>query len=169
MRDNAKLTVARQLRRTDSVAEKRLWQQLRNRGLSGFKFVRQAPVGPFIADFLCREHHLIVEVDGATHASDEEIAYDRRRSSQLEKLGYRIIRLQNSEVLQARDLALTVIREALAHFPSPASRAARRPLPHAGEVEVSKQPLPLSGRGRSGEAGSGEGKSRQEDKEEYPS
>ena len=167
MRDDAKLELARQLRRSESIAEKRLWQQLRNRGLDGFKFVRQAPVGPFIADFLCREHRLIVEVDGATHSADDEIAYDRRRSSQLEKFGYKLIRLQNSEVLQAMDLALMVIREALADFPSPAPHAAGLPLPQAGEDEVSKQPLPQGGRGRSGEVGPGEGESRQEDMERH--
>jgi very-short-patch-repair endonuclease len=42
-----------------------LWGQLRNRGLDGLKFRRQAPVGPFIADFLCDEHRLIVELDGS--------------------------------------------------------------------------------------------------------
>ena len=66
MRDGAKLSTARQFRRDETFAEKRLWEQLRNRTLEGFKFVRQAPAGPYIADFLCRENKLIFEVDGAT-------------------------------------------------------------------------------------------------------
>ena len=144
MRDEAKLELARQLRRTETAAERHLWQELRNRKLNGFKFARQAPVGPYIADFLCRDHKLIVEVDGATHASHDEIAYDQKRAAHLVTLGYTIIRLQNIEVLQEMDQAVTVIREALAHSPSPALRSARRPLPQAGEDGIGK-PLPLAG------------------------
>ena len=140
MRDKAKTTLARELRQTETVAEQRLWQQLRNRQLDGFKFVRQAPVGPWIADFLCREQRLIVEVDGATHSSDEQIAHDRVRNHQLEKLGHRIIRLQNIEVLRAMDQVLVVIRSALASGPSPAPRAAGRPLPRAGEDKQGTNP-----------------------------
>ena len=144
MRDGAKTTLARQLRKSETRAEKLLWQELRNRKLDGHKFVRQAPAGPYIADFLCREQRLIVEVDGATHASDDEIASDRARSAHLMKLGYRVIRLQNIEVLEAMDQAVTVIREALAHVPSPALRSASRPLPQAGE-DIAVKPLPLAG------------------------
>ena len=135
MRETAKLELARHLRKSGTRAEKLLWQELRNRKLEGFKFVRQAPVGPYIADFLCRDLKLIIEVDGATHAADDEIASDRARSAHLVKLGYTIIRLQNIEVLQAMDQAVTVIREALLHIPSPAPRSAERPLPQAGEDE----------------------------------
>jgi very-short-patch-repair endonuclease len=133
MRDDAKTTLARQLRRSETLAEKRLWQELRDRRLDGCKFVRQTTVGPYIADFLCRESKLIVEVDGATHSSDADILSDKRRTAHLGRLGYKVIRLQNSEVLQAIDQAIMVIREALSHLPSPAPRAAERPLPHAGE------------------------------------
>jgi very-short-patch-repair endonuclease len=133
MRDGAKTSLARQLRRGETAAEKRLWQVLRNRQLQGHKFVRQATVGPYIADFLCREEKLIVEIDGATHASDVESRSDQQRTAHLGRLGYKVVRLQNIEVLGALDLALTVIREAL-HVPSPAPLAAERPLPQAGEV-----------------------------------
>ena len=55
---------ARSLRGADTPAEARLWTNLRGRRLQKFKFVRQVPIGPYIADFLCRETRLIVEVDG---------------------------------------------------------------------------------------------------------
>ncbi|MGQ0485233.1 MAG: endonuclease domain-containing protein [Hyphomicrobiales bacterium] len=113
MRDNAKLSAARLLRRSDTLAEKRLWEQLRNRQLEGFKFVRQAPVGPYIADFLCREHRLVVEVDGATHSSGAEMERDFNRTSHLAKLGYRVIRFQNDEIVTGMDQVLTLILEAL--------------------------------------------------------
>lgn len=132
MRDGAKIQLARQLRQSETAAERRLWQQLRDRRLNGHKFVRQATVGPYVADFLCRERKLIVEIDGATHSSEAAIAADRRRSAHLGRLGYKVLRLQNMEVFQALDLVLTVVRDAL-DFPSPAPRAAERPLPQAGE------------------------------------
>ena len=89
---------ARTLRREQTEAEKRLWGYLRNRHLSGFKFIRQEPVGPFFADFLCCETMLIVEVDGVTHGEDHEIAYDARRTAYLEAQGYRVYRVPNIEI-----------------------------------------------------------------------
>ena len=109
MRKGAKLTAARQLRREATLGESRLWEQLRNRSLGGCKFVRQAPVGPFIADFLCRQHCLIVEVDGATHSTETEVAHDLQRSTYLAKAGYRVVRFQNDEVLNGMDEVLTLI------------------------------------------------------------
>lgn len=132
MREGAKTQLARQLRRAETAAEKRLWQQLRDRRLNGCKFIRQATVGPYVADFLCREQKLIIEIDGATHSSDSRLRADRQRTAHLARLGFRVIRLQNTEVFGAMDLALTVIRDAL-DFPSPAPRIAERPLPRAGE------------------------------------
>jgi very-short-patch-repair endonuclease len=76
---------ARSLRRTQTPAEARLWSKLRNRGLAGHKFVRQEPVGPYFADFLCRERALIVEVDGAAHSTSEELTQDARRTRFLEE------------------------------------------------------------------------------------
>ena len=140
MRDGAKTTLARQLRRSETTAEKRLWQELRNRKLEGCKFIRQATVGPYIADFLCRESSLIVEIDGATHSSDADIQSDIRRTAHLGRFGFKVIRLQNSEVLDAMDQALMVIREALPHLPSPAPRSAERPLPRAGEDDDGGHP-----------------------------
>ena len=140
MRDGAKTELARQLRKSETLAEKRLWQELRNRKLDGCKFIRQATAGPYIADFLCREHGLIVEVDGATHSSDSQLRADRQRTAHLERLGFKVIRLQNIEVHEAMDQALMVIRDALSHSPSPAPRAAERPLPRAGEDEEGRYP-----------------------------
>ena len=74
---------ARSLRRSQTDAEKRLLGYLRDRRLNSFKFVRQEPVGPYIADFVCREKLLIVEVDGATHSEVHEIQHDERRTRYL--------------------------------------------------------------------------------------
>jgi very-short-patch-repair endonuclease len=119
MREGQKTFTARRLRRDETFAEKRLWGQLRNRTLDGFKFVRQAPVGPYIADFLCRELSLIVEVDGATHSTAAEVARDAARTNALRKLGITVLRFQNDEVIHGMEEVLTIIRAALARNPSP--------------------------------------------------
>ena len=89
---------ARVLRSNATSAEARLWHVLRGRRLGGVKFVRQLPIGPFIADFACRELRIIVEVDGGTHGTDEELARDRARATYLEAQGYRIFRAYNSDI-----------------------------------------------------------------------
>ena len=113
MRAEAKTRFARQLRKSETLAEKRMWEQLRNRQFEGLKFVRQATVGPYVSDFLCRERHFIIEVDGATHSSADEIEKDGNRTSTLKTLGYRVFRVQNDEVLNGMDEVLTKVREAL--------------------------------------------------------
>jgi very-short-patch-repair endonuclease len=69
---------ARALRSQPISAEAKLWAKLRNRQLGGFKFVRQAPIGPYFADFLCRERKVIVEVDGGTHGARPRRRADRQ-------------------------------------------------------------------------------------------
>ncbi len=100
---------ARSLRRNSTSAERVLWQHLKNRGLSGFKFVRQAPIGPYIADFLCRDMKLVVELDGATHSTDEEIASDQHRTSFLEDQGMRVMRFTNEAVYESAEGVLETI------------------------------------------------------------
>jgi very-short-patch-repair endonuclease len=107
------LSRARSLRREQTEAEKCLWGSLRGRRLNGYKFVRQEPIGSFIADFLCRERRLVVEVDGATHSEPHEIAYDERRCRYLATLGYKVLRVQNADVFTIRDDVLDMILMAL--------------------------------------------------------
>ncbi len=89
---------ARVSRSKATPAEERLWTALRARRLRGIKFVRQCPIGPYFVDFACRELKIVVEVDGGTHSTEEEIARDTARSADLESRGYRIFRAQNQEV-----------------------------------------------------------------------
>ena len=97
---------ARSLRTNETEAERRLWTQLRNRNLNGFKFTRQAPIAPYIADFLCFERRLIVEVDGVTHGDAHEVAYDLRRTQFMEERGYRVLRVLNQDVYTQMDSVL---------------------------------------------------------------
>ena len=104
---------SRALRRDQSEAERLLWRRLRGRGVGGFKFVRQAPIGPFFADFACREAKLAVEVDGATHSTDDEARRDARREQFLRAQGYRIARVANDDVYRNLDGVIETILAAL--------------------------------------------------------
>jgi len=103
MRDEipAKSTAhARTMRRQSTDAERTLWACLRYRRLGGLKFRRQVPVGPFIADFLCVEDMLIVEVDGSQHFENRR---DLRRDEWLRRHGYAVLRIWNVDVLKNLD------------------------------------------------------------------
>jgi very-short-patch-repair endonuclease len=100
---------SRALRADQTSAEAKLWAKLRNRGLNGFKFSRQVPIGPYFADFCCRERKLIVEVDGATHSTDAERASDAYRTAFLDAQGYSVLRVDNAEVYENLDGILQTI------------------------------------------------------------
>jgi very-short-patch-repair endonuclease len=87
---------ARRLRRDQTASETRLWETLRGRRLDGWKWRRQAPVGPFIVDFLCLEAAVAVELDGGIHA--EQADRDARRDAYLRARGLQVLRFWNSEV-----------------------------------------------------------------------
>jgi very-short-patch-repair endonuclease len=89
---------SRVLRSQPISAEAKLWSRLRDRRLGGVRFVRQAPVGPYFVDFLCRERKVAVEVDGGTHSTDAEIVQDGARFAELAQLGYRVFRVSNRDV-----------------------------------------------------------------------
>jgi very-short-patch-repair endonuclease len=109
-----RLDQARRLRRSQTPAEERLWQNLRGRRLQGHKFVRQHSIGPFTVDFLCREATLVIEVDGATHAEDREIEYDVLRTAYLGSQGYRVLRILNDDVFHRFNDVMDMILLALA-------------------------------------------------------
>jgi very-short-patch-repair endonuclease len=104
---------ARALRRRLTNAEAILWSRLRHRQLEGFKFRRQHPIGPYIADFACPQAMLVVEVDGDTHGSSEELARDRRRTAYLGQCGWTVVRCYNVDVYENLDGVLTQIAEAI--------------------------------------------------------
>jgi very-short-patch-repair endonuclease len=103
--------IARILRRDRTVAEERLWKYLRNRQMDGAKFRFQSPVGPYVADFLCSDAMLIVELDGGQHGT--EIEKDAARTKWIEAAGYSVIRFWNNDVLANTEGVLEVIRPAV--------------------------------------------------------
>ena len=98
---------AKELRRTPTPAEARLWQHLRRRQLQGYRFRRQHPIGSYIVDFCCIEQRLVVEVDGPVHGYQQE--YDQERTAGLETEGYRVLRLANEEIERSIEQALIKI------------------------------------------------------------
>ena len=124
-------------------AEDLLWRCLRARRCAGAKFSRQIPIGPFFVDFVCREHGLVVEVDGESHALT--VDYDARRTGYLEAQGYRVIRFTNEDVMRNLDGVVRAIDVAVAR-PTP---AASQPVPPASGSDFKKAidltSLPLAG------------------------
>ncbi|MBI3336932.1 endonuclease domain-containing protein [Candidatus Peregrinibacteria bacterium] len=90
------ISFARTLRTNQTTIEKIIWKQLRARRFHHLKFRRQVPIGPYIADFYCAEHNLIIEIDGGVHALQQK--YDCDRDTYLRKNGYTLIRINNSFV-----------------------------------------------------------------------
>ncbi len=88
---------ARRLRSNETGAEHKLWAQLRDRQLGGYKFRRQQSIGPYVVDFICFSRRLIVEIDGGQHAVDFE--RDEARTAWLEAQGFRVTRFWNNQVL----------------------------------------------------------------------
>ena len=111
MRDAAKRERARQLRREMTVAERKLWHALKGRQLSGHRFRRQHPFGPYIADFACLEAGVVIEVDGGQHQDSEE---DLRRDGYMQVIGFKVLRFWNNDVLANPEGVCAVIAQALA-------------------------------------------------------
>jgi very-short-patch-repair endonuclease len=89
---------ARYLRRNMTDAEQAVWRVVRDKQLQGYRFRRQRPMGKYIADFVCLEAKLVIEVDGGQHADHAD--YDAARTAFLVKLGFRVLRFWNNDVLQ---------------------------------------------------------------------
>jgi very-short-patch-repair endonuclease len=112
---------ARTLRKNTTDAERSLWAALREFKQTGLHFRKQAPIGPYIADFVCHRAKLVVELDGDQHGADHTVAYDKARTAFLNSRGYRVIRFANWEVLREKQRVVDAIYDA-AKSPHPASR-----------------------------------------------
>ncbi|WP_315764422.1 endonuclease domain-containing protein [Sphingomonas sp. Y38-1Y] len=110
-------------------AERRFWSILRGAQITGAKFRRQQPIGPYIVDFVCQSHRLVVEVDGGQHSAGA----DADRTAWLNAAGYRVIRFWNNEITSNLDGVAAEIARVLAtpHPPTAARRAP--PSPSRGE------------------------------------
>lgn len=100
-------------RSNPTQAEMALWEALRGKKLAGHKFRRQHIIGPYIADFVCLKEKLIVEIDGLFHNLPEKKVSDWERMEHLERLGYKVIRFTNAEVMGNMDAVVHSIHQAL--------------------------------------------------------
>ena len=98
------------LRRNETIAEKLLWEKLRNNQLEGLKFRRQHPVNIYIADFYCHKFKLIIELDGDYHNQEEQKQKDEVRTEVLRLNDLKIIRFKNEEVERDINQVLTTIK-----------------------------------------------------------
>ena len=104
------LPLAKRMRREPTEAERKLWAILRGKRLAGYKFKRQQPIGPYIADFVNFARRVIVEADGSQHA---ENAADAIRDDWFKAQGFIVLRIWNSDILANSDVAATAIWQAL--------------------------------------------------------
>jgi very-short-patch-repair endonuclease len=105
--------ISRKLCASQTSAEAKLWQALRNRRLAQWKFRRQHPIDRYIIDFVTIDGKLIVEVDGVTHAEPFELARDKARSEVLEACGFLVVRVSNTDVYENLEGVLEMIESTL--------------------------------------------------------
>ena len=152
------LPFARELRRNMTDAERRLWGALRAQRFAGWKFRRQEPLGAYIADFICHDARLVIEIDGSQHAQSGR---DVQRDLWFADQGYRVLRFWNNEVLAEFDAVLEKIWLTLSPAPSLSPNPSDGTTSHStrlskGDSQVAGYPrgrgetvpLPLGGRGQ---------------------
>ncbi|GET28850.1 endonuclease domain-containing protein [Prolixibacter sp. SD074] len=101
---------ARHMRKKGTKAEAALWKYgLKAGKMRGYQFRRQRPILNYIADFMCKDLKLIIEVDGITHHDEEQLERDKQRDHNLNNAGFTVLRLTDEMVLNRMDLALTEI------------------------------------------------------------
>ena len=96
--DKRLTALARENRKNPTPAETLIWQKLlRSKQFEHYKFHRQKPIGPYVVDFYCSELNRVIEIDGDSHAEQEN--YDAKRTAFLESHGLRVLRYANRDIL----------------------------------------------------------------------
>ena len=104
---------AKSLRQNQTNAEWFFWRMVSNRKILGLKFRRQHPIDKYIVDFYCHEALLVVELDGSVHDLDRIKRYDKKREIEITKMGLKIIRFTNEEVLFDAENTINKLKEYL--------------------------------------------------------
>lgn len=119
---------ARDLRRTMTLPEVLLWQQIRSRRLDGIRFRRQHPIGPYILDLYCEDARLAVEVDGESHSQAEAVEHDNRRTEWLNARGISVLRIPARGVLSELAAVVDHIHRQVRNQPPPPLRGSPPPV-----------------------------------------
>ena len=123
------LQFARRLRREMTDAERLVWSRIRAHRLNGMAFRRQVPFLNYIADFICHEAKLVVELDGGQHNFDAHAARDAMRDEAFAREGYRVLRFYNADVFgDFESVVATIYHAALERMPDHPDHSAS-PLP----------------------------------------
>jgi len=140
---------ARQLRENVTDAERHLWAKIRRKQVKGYQFYQQKPIGEYIVDFYCPKVKLVIEVDGSHHLVGGMIEYDRIRDDYLSRLGLRVLRFTNAEVLKNIEGVVERILENMEKIPlSPGRKIPLNPPLRKGEGQIPLNPPLRKGENR---------------------
>ncbi|MEI7603891.1 MAG: endonuclease domain-containing protein [bacterium] len=103
----------KKLRNQLTPYESKLWIYLKNRQLLGYKFRRQYGIGKYIVDFCCVEKKVVIELDGILHMNNNIAENDKKRDLILIKLGYKVLRYSNKEIMNSLENVLESIKNSL--------------------------------------------------------
>ncbi len=127
----------RKLRHEMTKAEAILWTHIKNRQVENQRFLRQFSINYNVVDFYCPKLRIIIEVDGPTHLSDEDIEYDKLRQTELENLGLYFLRFTNEEIYENILYVVERIRFKILGFmqnpPTPSASRAGQALSKRGD------------------------------------
>ena len=105
------LNNAKNLRSDMTIFERKLWTRLRAKRFMNTKFKRQVPIGLYIADFVCKDKKIIIELDGSGHLEASQHVHDVNRDSYLKSQGYEILRFYNNDIENNLEEVLEIIRQ----------------------------------------------------------
>jgi len=108
-----RIFIARSLRKRPTDAESSLWRHLRGRQIAGVKFRRQAPIGPYIVDFISYNPRVVVELDGGHHKEPTHSERDAVRDRWLQTEGFTVLRFWDTDVLANPEAVLSAILAAV--------------------------------------------------------
>lgn len=104
---------AKDLRSNMTDCEQKLWYYLRAGRFDNVKFKRQVPIGNYIVDFVAKSENLIIELDGSQHMNSEQQKHDKVRENYLKRLGYRIMRFYDNDIIENINGVLEKIKQSL--------------------------------------------------------
>ncbi len=90
--------LSRNLRNQSTLSEILMWKELKGRKIKGYQFMRQKPIGNFIADFYCSKLKLVIEIDGESHGNPIRLLKDEEKDSYLISLGISVLRYDDDDV-----------------------------------------------------------------------
>jgi very-short-patch-repair endonuclease len=111
-------TLALQMRKNPTEAERAMWKVLRKFRQSGFLIRRQHPVDFYIADFYCHKLRLVIEVDGEIHTENEIQSHDEGRTGELERFEIIVLRFTNCQILNESELVVEKINATIKELAS---------------------------------------------------